>query len=247
MILDDEQIATYHRDGFLVLPGFLPKDDTREILKAIKALVDKAEAPIESEEVYHDIEENEVITLRRLRQVYDRDPLVASWMTSNEMFPILKQLLGENPVLTLAHHNSIMTKMPSEISYTCWHQDRRYWDFENDNLLSVWLALEEERLENGLLEFIPGSHLETLTKDQFDHKVCFRDDLEQNQPLISKRVHVDLNPGDVVLFHCKTLHSADANRTKIPKISLVYTVKGESNRPLPGTRSSQYPEIDLVE
>jgi len=247
MTLDSEQIASYHKDGFLVLPGFLPEDETKRLLESIKALVNKAEAPIESEELYHDIEEKEMITLRRLRQVYDRDPLVASWMTSKEIRPVLKQLLGENPVLTLAHHNSIMTKMPSEISYTCWHQDRRYWDFENDNLLSVWLALGEERLENGLLEFIPGSHLETFTKDQFDHKVCFRDDLQQNRSLISKRVHVDLNPGDVVLFHCKTLHSADANRTKTPKISLVYTVKGESNRHLPGTRSSHYPEIALIE
>jgi phytanoyl-CoA hydroxylase len=247
MTLDNQQMAAYHRDGFLVLPGFLSVGDTKLILEAIQALVAKAEAPIESEEVYHDIQEKEVITLRRLRQVYDRDPLIASWMTSKEIRPILRQLLGETPVLTLAHHNSIMTKMPSEISYTCWHQDRRYWDFENDNLLSIWLALGEERLENGLLEFIPGSHLETFSKDQFDHKVCFRDDIEKNQALISKRVHVDLNPGDVVLFHCKTLHAADANRTKTPKVSLVYTVKGESNRPIQGTRSSRYPEIALVE
>ena len=84
-----------------------------------------------------------------------------------EIRPILTALLHDTPVLTLAHHNSIMTKMPSEISNTCWHQDRRYWDFQNDDLLSIWLALGEERLENGLLEFIPGSHRIT------SYNVCY--------------------------------------------------------------------------
>ncbi|MEA1920435.1 MAG: phytanoyl-CoA dioxygenase family protein [Campylobacterota bacterium] len=246
MYLTDQQLKTFNEDGFLLIRNFITPQEAHTMLLKAKALVLEARAPIESEEHYHDLDESRGFTLRRLRQVYDRDPLISSWMTSEEIRPILKQILGENAVLTLAHHNSIMTKMPSEISNTCWHQDRRYWDFENDKLLSVWLAMGEERMENGLLEFIAGSHLEDLDPDQFDAKVCFKNDLEKNQELISKRVHVDLNPGDVVLFHCKTLHSAHANQTKEPKISLVYTVRGESNLPLSNTRSSRHPEIPLI-
>lgn len=246
MYLTDQQIKTFNNDGFLLIRNFITPQEAQAILLKAKTLVSEAQEPLESEEHYHDLDEVKNFTLRRLRQVYNRDPLIASWMTSQQIRPILKQLLGENAVLTLAHHNSIMTKMPSKISNTCWHQDRRYWDFENDNLLSVWLAMGEERIQNGLLEFIPGSHLEHLDADQFDAKVCFDDSLDKNQALISKRVHVDLNPGDIVLFHCKTLHSAHANQTKEPKISLVYTVRGESNLPLANTRSSRHPEIPLI-
>ena len=33
-------------------------------------------------------------------------------MTNEKIRPILKQILNDTPVLTLAHHNSIMTKLP---------------------------------------------------------------------------------------------------------------------------------------
>ncbi len=69
--------------------------------------------------------------------------------------------------------------------------------------------------------------------------------MEENQKFISKKVHFDLNRGDVVLFHCKTLHFASKNYTDKPKISFVYTVRGESNLPIQDTRSTQHEEIIL--
>jgi len=245
MTLTQQQLKQFDQDGFLLLRGFLSQERTEELRKHIQLLIQKAEPPIETEERYHDLDENGPLTLRRLRQVYDRDPLIAEWMCNMEIRPILTALLHDTPVLTLAHHNSIMTKMPSEISNTCWHQDRRYWDFQNDDLLSIWLALGEERLENGLLEFIPGSHKLEFDADQFDAKVCFRDDLDKNSSILAKRVHFDLHPGDIVLFHCRTLHYAQNNQTDEPKIALVYTVRAKSNLPVTGTRSARHPEIEL--
>ena len=51
--------------------------------------------------------------------------------------------------------------------------------------------------------------------------------------------------GDVVFFHCNTLHSAGQNRSDQVKFSLVYTYHGVSNRPLPGTRSAAKPEVQF--
>jgi len=247
MQLSKEELESFNRDGFLLIRNFMSLKEAAQLLDKAKELIKISAEPTETEEHYHNLDESKSITLRRLRQVYDRNPLFASWMTSKKIQPILKQVLNDTPILTLAHHNSIMTKMPSKISNTCWHQDSRYWDFKNDNLLSVWLAMGEERMENGLLEFIPGSHLLELERERFDTKVCFSNTLEKNQDIISKRVHYDLNPGDIVLFHCKTLHHAHANQTKEPKISFVYTVRGEKNLPLEDTRSSRHREIALVE
>jgi phytanoyl-CoA hydroxylase len=246
MRLSKDELESFNRDGFLLIRNFISSKEAKQLLDKAKELIKTSLEPIETEEHYHNLDESKSITLRRLRQVYDRDSLFASWMTSEKIQPILKQVLNDNPILTLAHHNSIMTKMPSKISNTCWHQDSRYWHFENDNLLSVWLAMGEERMENGLLEFIPGSHLLKLSRERFDEKVCFSNTLEENQAIISKRIHNDLNPGDIVLFHCKTLHHAHANQTQKPKISFVYTVRGEKNLAIKNTRSSQHKEIILV-
>jgi phytanoyl-CoA hydroxylase len=55
-----------------------------------------------------------------------------------------------------------------------------------------------------------------------------------------------LNAGDVVFFHCNTLHSAGKNLTDQVKFSLVYTYRGASNLPLPGTRSASMEDVALV-
>ena len=236
MKLTQQQIDTFHTDGFLLLKQFATAefcDEIREL--AAKHLYEMIE-PIESEEEYLQ-KRSGAKTTRRLRQVYDREPLFAEWMKNPEMRPVLEQLLGETPRLLLAHHNSIMTKLPHVSSVTTWHQDIRYWHFENDNLLSVWLSLGDEYLENGLLEFIPGTHKMAFTAEQFDENSAFREDLPQNQAIIAKRVHFNLQKGDVVLFHAKTLHYANKNESDEPKISFVYSLRGVSNQPIAGTRS----------
>ncbi len=244
MQLTQTEVETFHREGFIILRGFLSQQKCETLRHAVTQHVAKAEAPIETEEEYHGIHEP-TTTLRRLRQVYQRDSLFRAWMTDENIRPILKQLLDDTPVLTLAHHNSIMTKFPSSISSTCWHQDRRYWHFENDNLLSVWLSLGEEYLENGLLEFIPKSHTMRFDTEQFTPSQCFRTDLKRNQEIIAQRVHSNLHAGDIVLFHCQILHSAHANTTNATKIALVYTVRGQKNLPIEKTRSASE-EIVLV-
>lgn len=245
MQVTEASVRMFERDGFLLMKRFASADLCREILQKAEAAIDVRCDPIETEEAYLGKETDKVPTLRRLRQVYDRDPLFAAWMTDRSIRPVLGRLLNDTPVLTLAHHNSIMSKMPAASVETCWHQDIRYWKYAVDNLISVWLALGEERIENGVLEFIPGSHKLALAADRFDAKVCFRNDLEANRALIAQRTHIDLEAGDVVLFHCKTLHHAYPNLTAKPKISFVYTVRGSKNLPLPGTRSSAHGEIVL--
>jgi phytanoyl-CoA hydroxylase len=175
MKLSHEQLTQFKQDGFIVLKQFASHTLCDAILQKAQHHLALKIAPIESEQEYMQIEQ-ENTTVRRLRQVYEREPEFQAWMTHPDIRPILKQLLGDNPVLTLAHHNSIMTKMPFESSRTFWHQDRRYWHFNNDELLSVWLSLGDEVLDNGLLEFIPNSHTINFDKEQFDEDANFLDE-----------------------------------------------------------------------
>ena len=245
MKLTKEDIIKFDKNGFLVIKDFADSklcDAIKEI--ALIHLKYKIE-PIEWEWEYIGGSKDKYRSIRRLRQVYNRDILFKQWMENSEIRPILYQLLGETPILITSHHNSIMTKMPHTSSDTHWHRDIRYWNYEHDNLISVWLALGDEYLQNGLLEFIPGSHKIEFDNNSFDEKLFFRDDYKPNQEYIKKRVSIPLKKGDIVLFHSKTLHRANRNITNEPKISFVYTVKGISNKAIPNTRSSKYPEIKL--
>ena len=243
MELSQEQIDEFNENGFIVLKKFASKELCDEILEKAKIHLEKKQAPIETEQEYMQVSD-ENITVRRLRQVYDREKVFKDWMTNKEIRPMLKQLLNDTPVLSLAHHNSIMTKLPRESTRTFWHQDRRYWHFKNDDLVSVWLALGDEYLDNGLLEFIPKSHKINFSKDRFDENSNFLDENRENKELIKTKTSQDLHKGDVVLFHCKTLHHASKNISDKAKISFVYTVRAKSNLPLNNTRSD-FQEITL--
>lgn len=236
MKLDENQLKEFHENGFLVLKNFADTKLCEKILEKAKSHLENKIAPIETEQEYMQ-KDLEKVTVRRLRQVYDREAVFQDWMTNEKIRPILKQILNDTPVLTLAHHNSIMTKLPHESTRTFWHQDRRYWDFENNNLVSAWLSLGHEFLENGLLEFIPASHKIEFSKDRFDEVDNFLDENEENKKLIETKVHTNLKKGDVVLFHCKTLHHANKNISNEAKISFVYTVRAASNKPTKNTRS----------
>ena len=243
MKLTSEQIKEFQTKGFLLIRNFADAKTCDAILAKAQEHLEEKNEPIESEEEYQQ-KGSSNSTIRRLRQVYDREDIFKAWMTNKEIHPVLEQLLGEKPVLLLAHHNSIMTKLPQKSSVTSWHQDIRYWHYENDTLLSVWLSLGDEYLENGLLEFIPGSHKMNFSPEQFDERSSFRDGLPQNQKIISQRVHFNLKKGDIVLFHAKTLHYAHQNETDTAKISFVYSLRGISNNPLSSTRSD-YKEVPL--
>jgi len=257
MKLSNEQLQQFNEDGFLILRDFADIEKCDAILDVAKVHLDHKIEPIETE-IGYDEKSKEYrtdvtdystkesgTTVRRLRQVYSRDILFKEWMEDEKIRPILQQVLNDQVVITTSHHNSIMTKMPHQSTQTRWHQDRRYWRYSDDNLVSIWLALDDEYSENGVLEFIPGSHRMRFKADQFDEKEYFREEFAKNISLIEKKVSTILKKGDVVLFHSLLLHRANKNSTNKPKISFVYTVKGESTKVIEGTRSAEYPEVIL--
>jgi phytanoyl-CoA hydroxylase len=244
--LSKEQIQEFNENGFLLIKNFLDKKSCEIIKDVAEVHLKHKIEPIESEFEYIGIDKEEFKkSVRRLRQVYDRDIVFKRWMENPKIYPILKDILNEEPILVTAHHNSIMTKLSKTSTQTCWHRDSRYWSYDGKNLVSVWLALDKENSENGVLEFIPKSHKIEFPKESFDEKSFFRSDYEPNQKYIDKKVSFELNAGDIVLFHSELLHRANANMSNKDKISFVYTVKGESVKAIPDTRSSQFKEIKL--
>ncbi len=157
----------------------------------------------------------------------------------------MEAYFGETAFMSRVHHNCLMTKHPLYGSMTGWHRDIRYWSFEREDLVSAWLALGEERVDNGALWLVPGSHRMTLGADRFDRAKFFRSEHVDNAAILRAAESPRLAPGDTVLFHCNTLHSAGKNLTDAVKFSLVFTYHGRSNLPEAGTRSASKPEVEL--
>jgi phytanoyl-CoA hydroxylase len=182
-------------------------------------------------------------TVRRLLQACSREPLFRNWANSPLIRSYLAQLLNGQVMLAQAHHNCVMTKHPQYGSLTGWHQDIRYWSFERPELISTWLALGAERKENGGLWIVPGSQVLNLDRTRFDDALFLREDMASNSALVEQRIPVELDQGDVLLFHCRLLHAAGRNLGNETKYSAVFTYCAADNRPIANTRSASLPLI----
>lgn len=246
-----EALKDFRRDGYAVVRGLAPAGPRSRMLEVARAHLASAVAPLEYEaDVRYpgapaSREEPGGRTVRRLLQAYARDACYAQWAVSPEISQYLRPLLGAAIELSQAHHNCVMTKHPRYSSLTNWHQDIRYWSFERPELVSVWLALGPERRENGCLLVLPGSHTIELAPDRLDDAQFLRTDAAENAALLAGAREVELDPGDVLFFHCRLFHAAGRNRTADAKYSVVFTYHTADNRPLPGSRSASLPDVPL--
>jgi phytanoyl-CoA hydroxylase len=253
MMLSPAQIEQFRRDGYVVARALAPDALRRRMLEVARSHLASAIPPVEYEADVrypgapssHDAPGGR--TVRRLLQACERDPVFREWATSPQLAAPLGELLGPRVELSQAHHNCVMTKDPRYSSLTNWHRDIRYWSFERPELVSVWLALGQERYENGCLLVLPGSHAMDFQPGQLDSAQFLRTDVEENRALLAREVAVELDAGDVLFFHCRLFHAAGANQTQETKFSVVHTYHAEDNKPLAGSRSAAVPDVALRE
>ncbi|QAT85361.1 Phytanoyl-CoA Dioxygenase [Corallococcus coralloides] len=244
-VLSLEQCQRFATDGYLVLPSFVDSGTCKRMRAVILEQLASSGGPVEYEaDVAYpgspaSLDAEGGWTVRRLLKAHGRSPLFAAWFDDVRMLEALGQLLDGPVVQARAHHNCVMTKQPRFSSDTGWHQDVRYWAFEQPELISTWLALGTETPENGGLKVLPGTHRMQFAPERYDAKLFLRPDLAENAALIESAQYVRLSPGDVLLFHARLFHAASRNHTADTKYSVVATYRRTDNPAIPGSRSAR--------
>ncbi len=252
--LSAAQIAAFQKDGYLIERGLADAATVASLNRIIDDSVRPALAPVEYEADVHypgaPISKSAPggQTPRRLLNAYARDVVFRDWARSESVVSRLRQMLScDSVMVSQNHHNCIMTKYPGFSSVTSWHQDIRYWSFDEPELVSVWLALGDEYPDNGGLLLIPGSHTLDLPRGRLNAALFLRDDIEENRSLLDRAIPAQLSAGDTLFFHCRTFHAAGRNQSDGVKKSLVYTYHDALNRPIPETRSANHADIAVDE
>ena len=250
--IDDLVRPAFLRDGYVVVRGLcdtvLCNEMREQILASLDPLIGPAE--FETDVGYPGAPSSRDVfggdTPRRLLHAYARHSAFRGWAGGCEVKSYLSALLDDQDVcLSQSHHNCVMTKNPGYSSATLWHQDIRYWSFDVPELISVWLALGDENSSNGALKVIPGTHVLEIERGRLDRDLFLRPELSENRQLIRQAVSIDLAIGDVLFFHCRLFHAAGKNRSDEVKLSSVFTYHTGANKPIPGTRSAQYPCVHV--
>jgi len=95
-----------------------------------------------------------------------------------------------------------------------WHQDGGYTGAEADALrmVNVWAPLVPARVANGCMQFIPGTHRLGVVpheKRQYYLEIA----REHLAPREDQAVNIEMDPGDVVLFHNMLFHRGLPNHS----------------------------------
>jgi ectoine hydroxylase-related dioxygenase (phytanoyl-CoA dioxygenase family) len=128
-----------------------------------------------------------------------------------DIVELVSGVVGEDVILWGCH---VFCKPPVDGYETPWHQDGHYWPIRPLANCTVWVALEESKLENGCLRVIPGSHRAATL---YDHLHEDRVDLTLQQRMApgtfdeAQAVDVELEPGEISLHDVYMIHGARAN------------------------------------
>lgn len=240
--LTEEQIASYHRDGYLAIPNIMPLEEVewmRDLYDRLFAAQTGRERGDQFDLAGTDEEGKEATLPQILGPAKYAPELLQSQLHVNAAH-LVRQLLGPEANAGDGH----MIYKPARIgAATPWHQDEAYWDPKLlYNSLSIWVPLQEAKVENGCMWFVPGSH----TREIQPHRPIGGDvrihGLEMIDPDIEGAVACPLPPGGATFHHNRTLHYTGPNVSDIPRRAYILG-GGLPAKPYPGERRFPWNEI----
>lgn len=211
--LTPDQVASFVAQGFL---GPLDVLGPAEVERARAAVAD----------VIADLDRHRPL-LYEVEQGYaDRpDRVVCHFLGGWRVHPVLRELVFDprlsRPCAQLLGverlrfwHDQVFAKPPHHPGVVPWHQDYSYWTRTAPAChITVNLMLDDADLDNGCVQFVPGSHRWGLLP-----KLPFDGELEAIRALLPagadwNPVAVPVRAGQATIHHSHTLHGSDRNRS----------------------------------
>ncbi len=212
------QVAFFHENGFLAIGSITTPEELARLREIYDRLFSQR-AGRESGDQF-DLagadEEGKAASLPQILSPSRYAPeLLQSQYYSNARH-IAAQLLGAGASFQGEH---AIFKPARTGAPTPWHQDEAYWNPGLQyNALSVWMPLQEATLENGCLQFVPGSHRWEIVEHRSIGGDVRVHGLETVEPVDSSQaVPCPLPPGGATFHLNRTLHYAGPNRSEIPR------------------------------
>jgi ectoine hydroxylase-related dioxygenase (phytanoyl-CoA dioxygenase family) len=201
--------AAFQRDGVVCVRGVLDENELRQLAEAVDENLaapgpwaNDYTPPGGSGRFFGDYVNWERIDGYRSAALHGPLPRLA------------RTLLGEDPRF-FHEHTLVKERDTSEV--TPWHHDEPYYCIDGASNVSLWVSLDPVPQQAGV-EFIVGSHLwgrRFVPRKFVDHTAFVAgatgfELVPDIEPVRDQHeiVAFDIEPGDVIAFHYRTLHSA---------------------------------------
>jgi len=225
-VLSPDQRATYDRDGYVIVRGFFAPEETALLRAAMER-----DPAIRAH--FYDRADAEGAVTKMVTWNHPGDSVYGLAARSQKLVDTMEDLIGGE---VYHYHSKLTAKEPQEGGAWEWHQDYGYW-YHNGclfpHMASAMIALDPSTRENGCLQLLSGSH----RLGRIDHGLLEGQQVGADLGRVAEAqkrlatVHAELAPGDVLFFHCNTLHRSDQNRSDQRRWAMICCYNAASNDP----------------
>jgi phytanoyl-CoA hydroxylase len=216
-VVSTDQRAAFARDGYVHLPNVMTSHEMDEIDAVYERFL-RGEIPVQGKD-FNDMTSG----------VFGGDP--STYAIVNVMLPrrylpewqgnvferraqsIAEQLCGEGMVIDF---DQLLAKHPGrDDAVFGWHQDQAYWiDTDDRRTATCWLAVDDSTMDNGCMQFLPGSHREPVRPHRPLHgdRGSSHTLVTDLQPGDEMRA-VEIRRGDITVHNEGVLHGSGGNRS----------------------------------
>ncbi len=248
VLVSDEQVAAYRRDGAVCLKGIFA-----DWVERLRAGVERNMAepgPVATE---HRLDDGR----GRFFEDYcnwERIPEYRAFVWDSDAAEVAARLMDARRVQFF--HEHLLVKEPGTSKATPWHHDMPYYCVQGAQTASLWLALDPVPREVAP-EFLAGSHRwgRLFYPRTFDDGIDYAYEGPGYETLPDIEAERDrhrilawaMEPGDAVAFDFLVLHAAPGNEGRARRRGFSTRWLGEDARfaARPGVTSPPYPGIGL--
>ena len=237
------QVATYQKDGCLVVKDFLTN-------KEVKKLQDIAfEDGVMRKHSFDLNDQTGKKTKLTLWYKPGNDTYGLLTRSKRMIAPVNELMDGDSPVCHF--HSKLMQKEPKVGGAWEWHQDYGYW-YKNEFLLpeqmmSVMIAISDANKANGCLQVIKGSHKMGRIEHGFAGEQVGASQHYVDLALRTMElVYVEIKAGDALFFHSNILHRSEANTSNTARWSLISVYNRAANIPYNEPSQSSTVPVEIV-
>lgn len=234
LTLSREQIASFHRDGYLVLRDLLTPDQVATFQAQTEDLHRKLRdgAPYGVTIGWEDSKDDGEQRIQQLLHAEKVSPFLEGLIRSDKLLAIMRDLVGPDLKLFEAKFVLKSAHVGGEVP---WHQDYPYWKTFARSPVQVncMIAIDDSTEQNGCLEVLPGSHL-TGIRDHGAHGggknfvLATDPDARTHESLVK----LPAKAGTAILFGPLLLHHSAPNRSDHQRrsVTVVYSIPGWDSR-----------------
>ncbi len=182
---------------------------------------------------------------------WQRIPEFSEVVRSPSVINAAARLMGSRSVQLF--HDHVLVKEPGTSMATPWHQDAPYYFVQGQQTISFWSPLDP--VTSATLRCVAGSHLwpKDVVPTRWVSETAFfeGDYIPVPDPELQgmRIVEFEMEPGDAVAFHFRTLHGARGNHSDTRRRAFSLRLVGDDARYVtrPGPTSPPFPGHDMVE